>query len=42
MWEQDREAVERKMDLCLDGVEELGRELETYIGAMQAEVYEER
>lgn len=42
VWEQDREAVERKMDLCLDGVEELGRELETYIGAMQAEVYEER
>lgn len=42
VWEQDREAVERKMDLCLDGIEELGRELETYIGAMQAEVYEKR
>ena len=40
VWERGREAVERKMDLCLDGIEELGHEPEAYIGAMGAEVYE--
>lgn len=41
VWEHSREAVERKMDLCMDGIEELGHELEAYIGAMGAEVYEQ-
>ncbi len=29
------------MDLCMDGIEELGHELEAYIEAMRAEVYEQ-
>lgn len=40
VWEDSKDAVERKMDLCLDGIETLGHELETYIGTVQEEIYE--
>lgn len=40
-WEQSRESVVRKMDLCMDGIEELGHELESYMGAAQAELHEQ-
>lgn len=40
IWENDRDAVERKLNLCLDGIEALGHEMEAHIGEVQEEVYE--